>query len=238
MAVAWCGRWHCHCVAADIAIAIAIFCAFLLLPQRAIAFHVMQHCTSCHCIGGCLARCAMAFLCHAKGCCGDALGTTAMCFVPRHCTSCHSMVLCAAALHFMLQHFCAMVLCFVPRRFAGVEAFCFVQRHCALHCSIGSGIACRVTAPAPLSFVEKKKNNQPAVLVEEWLGSNATRSVGLEDLGMHLHPLTPDTIKLKKSTCSIGKCFSGCSPSTCIKIKFENKQRAALVVAILWWQCC
>jgi len=42
-----------------------------------------------------------------------------------------------------------------------------------------------------LSFIEKKKNNQPVALVEEWLGSDATCSAGVEDLGMHLHPLTP-----------------------------------------------
>jgi len=141
-AVAWCGRWHRHCVAADVAIAIAVLCAFLLSPQRAIAFRVVQRCTSRHCVGGCIARCALAFLCHAKGCRGDALGAAAMCFVPRHCASCHGMVLCAAPLRFTPQHFHATTLCFVPRHFAGVEAFCFVQRHCASHRSILEAALC------------------------------------------------------------------------------------------------
>ena len=93
-------------------------------------------------------RDAVAMLLGPRRCvlfCGIARRATAWFFVLRPCASCRS------------QHFCATALCFVPRRFAGVEAFCFVLRHCASCRSIGSGVARRVTAPAPLSFIEKRK---------------------------------------------------------------------------------
>jgi len=146
--VAWCGRWHHHCVAADVAIAIAILCC---LPAVATTCNCISHRATLHIAP--LHWWLRCVLCH-HGIFTPCKGMPWRCswghgdfFVLQHCASCHGMVLCAAALHFMSQHFCATVLCFVPWRFAGVEAFCFVPQHCASCHSIGSSVARQVTVP-------------------------------------------------------------------------------------------
>ncbi len=101
MAVVWCHRWHCHCIAVDVAI------AAIILPAA----------TACNCIAH-RATVLAAALCivqwhffpckgmlwHCSSSCGIVLCSMALFFVPWHCASCHSLVLCTAALRFIPQH--------------------------------------------------------------------------------------------------------------------------------------
>jgi len=121
-------------------------CCSIFMPWHYASCHsilqVLRHFASCsgnalcaaywkwHCVSS-NSACAIEF-CQKK----RNNQAAAMCFVLQHCASCHSMVLCVAALRFMLQHFCATALCFMPQHFAGVEAFCFMQQHCTSCCSI------------------------------------------------------------------------------------------------------
>ncbi len=97
---------------------------FLLLPQCAIALCIVQGCMSCHCDGGCIAHCAMAFfVLPCKG-------------MPWQCSWGHGIVICSMALCIMLLPCTLCCSIFVPWYYASCCGILHHVKAFSLCCSI------------------------------------------------------------------------------------------------------